>query len=281
MTGETGINEDDVKKYVTNLNDLHSIPSVMGQILAVVNNADARTGDILSAISHDQSLAEKVVRVANSSFFGHSGEVKDIGQAVMLLGYDRIKSIALGMSVMTAFPPRKSFNPINLWKHSYEVAVLAEAFSQLICMTCPKECFMLGLLHDIGRIILYAMDAGNYCGIEKENILERERKLWGCAHTDAGAWFAVENGMPPEMVSVNRFHHRPSLSKDYRDAVSIVSLAEAMSGRLSPCAENDGVWIEEHDILLMEYSLTDDDLLSIGERFCAAKPEIEQFFCRE
>ncbi len=278
MMEARAINEDGVKRYIKNLVGLSTIPSLMGKVLGVINDPNSPTREILDVIAHDLSLAERVVRVANSSLFGHSGEVKDIGQAVMLLGYDRIKSIALGMSVMTLFPSKKSFDPANLWKHGYEVAVLAEAFSQIICMTCPQECFLLGLLHDIGRVILSALYAGRLPDIKGDNILEEEKKYFGCTHAEVGAWFAAEHGMPPEMISVNQYHHSPSHTKEYRDSAAIVSLAEAMSEKLSPCPENDGRWTEEHDILLMEYDLKDEDLQFVGGKFCAAKPEIENFF---
>ncbi len=269
----------DVKRFIKGLNDLSTIPALMGQILSAVKDPETSSRELYKLISHDHALAEKVVRVANSALFGHSGEVKDIGQAIMLLGYDRIKSIALGMSVMALFPAQKSFNPVNLWRHSYEVAVFAEAFSEVICMTCPKECFLSGLLHDIGRIILYKVDAKGFLEIGPEGeIPEKEEKLFGCTHADAGAWFAMENTMPPEIISAVQFHHKPSLAKDYKDTVSITSLAEAMSQRFSQYPENDGRWTEEHDILFMEYSLTDDDLLFVSERFCAAQPEIEKLF---
>jgi putative nucleotidyltransferase with HDIG domain len=274
------MDQDEVKKFIKGIKDLSTTPALMGRIISVVDDPEASSRDLFSLISHDHTLAEKVVRVANSALFGHSGEVKDIGQAIMLLGYDRIKSIAVGMSVMALFPSRKSFNPVNLWRHSYEIAVFSEAFSDIICMTCPKECFLAGLLHDIGRIILYKMDAKSFLDIKHgDDVSEKEKEFFGCTHAEAGAWFATENSMPPEIVSAIQFHHKPSLAREYKDAVSIVSLAEALSRRFSQHPENDGVWSQEHDMLFMEYSLTDDDLLFVSERYCAVKPEIEKFFC--
>lgn len=269
----------DVRTFTRNIRDLSTIPGLLHKILAAIQHEDSSAKDLLNLISHDQALAEKVVRVANSAFFGHSGEVKNLGQAFLFLGVDKIKSITLGMTVMEIFPAHSSFNVKNLWRHGYEVAVLAESLSGIICMTCPQECFLAGLLHDIGRIVFYQMDPKKFLDIStSEDILVREEEVFGCTHAEAGAWFAEENGLPSEIISVIKFHHRPSGAKEYKDAVSIISLAEVLSQRFNPQAENDGKWTEEHDMLLLEYSLTDDDILSAGERFCAEKPEIDQFF---
>jgi putative nucleotidyltransferase with HDIG domain len=269
----------DVKGFIKGLKDLPTIPALLGKIISVVSDEDSSTQDLYKLISHDQALAERVLRVANSTFFGHSGEVKDIRQAIMFLGYNKIKSMAVGMTVMDAFPAHSSCNIKNLWIHGYEVALFAEALSEVICMTCPRECFLSGLLHDIGRIIFYKMNPRGFLEIEATNgKLEKEKELFGCTHAEAGAWFAMENGLPPEIISAIQFHHQPSHSTLYKDSVSIVSLAEALSGMFSPKRENDGIWKEEHEVLFLEYSLTDDDIMFVGERFCAAKPEIEQFF---
>jgi putative nucleotidyltransferase with HDIG domain len=269
----------DVKAFIKGLYYLPTIPVLIEKVLSVLTNDNSSTQEIYKLISHDQAFAEKVVRVANSALFGHSGEVKDIRQAIMLLGYERIKSIAIGMTVIDAFPVQSSFNIKKLWSHGYEVALLAEVISQIICMTCPRECFLSGLLHDIGRIVFYRMDRKRFIEIRsRDKMLEREKEIFGCTHADAGAWFALESNLPSEIISAIKFHHKPSLATEYRDSVSIVSLAEALSGRFSPAAENDGIWTEEHDILLVEFSLTDDDILFFGERLCAAKLEIESFF---
>jgi HD-like signal output (HDOD) protein len=123
------------------------------------------------------------------------------------------------------------------------------------------------------------MDKQRFLSIQPgNNMLEQERALFGCTHAEAGAWFTAGNNMPEEIVSTIEFHHHPSQAKDYRDIVSIISLAEAISVRYSRNKANDGKWLDEHDILLMEYALTDDDLLFVGERFCAARHDLDLFF---
>lgn len=270
---------DNVRDFIKGIHDLPTIPALLGRVISIANDENASQEDLYSMISHDQALAEKVVRIANSALFGHSGSVKDIRQAIMFLGLDRIKSIAIGMAVMDVFPARSSFDIKNLWIHSYEVALLAGALSDTIPMTSPRESFLSGLLHDIGRIIFYKIDHKKFMEVETtDDLLEREAVVFGCTHADAGAWFIEGTGMPSEIVMTTKFHHRPSKARDYKDAVSIVSLAEASSRRYSPKIEDDGIWTEEHDAVLLEYSLSDDDMALVAGKFIAAKKDIENFF---
>lgn len=269
----------EVKQYIRGIHDLPTLPALLGRIVSTVSDETSSQGDIYALISHDHTLAEKIVRVANSALFGHSGLIKDIEQAMMLLGNDRIKSIALGMTVVDLFPGHTAFNIKNLWIHSYEVAFLAGVISDIVPMTSHRESFLSGLLHDIGRIIFFKMDPKNFLKITTtDDMLEKEKGLFGCTHAEAGAWFALETNMPPETISTLMFHHNPLKAGDFKDAVSIVALAEALSRRFSPRIEDDGIWTGEHDALLLEYSLTEDNMSVISDKFSVARKDIESFF---
>jgi len=268
----------DIRRFIKELQDLSTIPAVLGRLLSIIKDENSSPQDLYRLISHDQAFAERVVRVANSSLFGHSGQIKDIRQAIMFLGYNRIKSIALGMTIMDIFPA-KTFNIKNLWVHSYEVAFISAAVSEFVPMTSPRECFLAGLLHDIGRVIFYKFDQKGFLGLGSgDDLLEKEKEVFGCTHAEAGSWFAEESDLPQEIVKVIRFHHNPSRADEYRDSVSIVSMGEVLSRRFSPRIEDDGIWTGEHDAIILEFSLGESDLASISERFYGIKGEIERFF---
>jgi putative nucleotidyltransferase with HDIG domain len=273
------MNVSDVQKFIKNLDGLPTIPVLIGKILSICKNEDSSFEDLGRLIDHDQALAERVIWAANSAVFGHSGRVRDIRQAVMFLGFNRIKSIAVGMNVLEVFPPRSSFNLKNLWIHSYEVALIASAVSDSVTMTSPRECFLSGLLHDIGRIIFYKMDPKQFSDIlTTDNMLDKEMAVFGCTHAEAGAWFAEEACLPLEIVSTTRYHHNPSQAREFRDAVSIISLAEALSRMVSPRIEDDGLWTKEHDATLLELGINDSQLAVVGKNLYGSKLEVERFF---
>jgi putative nucleotidyltransferase with HDIG domain len=269
----------EVKDFIKNIESLPTIPVLMQRIHSLVQKKDCSLEDLHRLIAHDQALAERVIRAANSAFFGHSGQIRDICQAILFLGFERIKSLAVGMSVITIFPHCSAFNLKNLWIHSYEVAMIASVISNHVSVTSPPECFLSGLLHDIGRIIFYKMDHTLFFKIlTTDDMIEKEREFFGCTHAESGAWFAEAAGLPLEIILTIKDHHHPSQAKEFRDVISIVALAEALSRMYSPRLEDDGIWSAEHNALLLEFGIESQELADIGKKVSWARLEAEIFF---
>jgi putative nucleotidyltransferase with HDIG domain len=270
----------EIKDFIAGLNKTYTIPPMLSKILAVIRDEESPPEQLYRLISHDQAFAERVITFANSAMFGHSGQVRDIKHAILFLGYEKIKSIALTMAVMDIFPAgHTSFNIKNLWIHGYEVAYLSAAIADIISMAAPREVFLCGLLHDIGRVIFYRKDREKFFKIgTEENIFDKEKELFDCTHAEAGAWYAEHCNMPEDIVLSILYHHNPSKTTGNRLGVSIVSLAEALSRRFSPRVEDDGIWIKDHDAIILELKLNEDDLSVIGQKLHGIKRDIENFF---
>lgn len=273
------MHDADVKAYIAGLADLSTIPVLLAKIMKACSDESSDCDDLREIITYDPALAERVLRSANSVLFGHAGRINDIQQAILFLGFDRIKNIALGMTVMKILPSPGAFTVTNLWVHSYEVAFLASVLSSVIPMTNAGECFLAGLMHDIGRIVFYGMAPEKFMKIETtDTMLEQEQTAFGCTHAQAGAWLVESLGMPLEIAENIRHHHRPSGATDHREMIAVTALAEALSRGFSPRVEDDGIWITEHDALLLEFSITQDQIRAAGDQLAAASPEIAAMF---
>jgi len=271
--------ENDVKHYIGSLQDLSTIPVLLAKVIKVCNDENADAEDLYKLITVDPALAERILRVSNSVLLGHSGQIKDIHQAIMFLGFERIKSLALGMTVINVFPTKGAFTAENLWIHSYEVAFLSSVLSDLVPMTLPGECFLAGLLHDVGRIVFYGMDSAKSMAIKTDDtMLYEELETFGCTHADAGAWLVESLAMPKELVVPIKHHHMPSTAKTGRNLVAVIALAEGLSRKFSPRREDDGIWTAQLDALIQQFSLSDEDLNTVGAKLVAARPEIESIF---
>lgn len=268
-----------VKLFIKSLRSLPTLPSIFRKILIISKCDKSCANDLYDLISHDYVLAEKVLSVANSAYFGFSGQIRDIQHAVMLLGFDRLKSIALGMTVMNIFPPKSSFNIKNLWVHNFEVAFITALLSEIVYITSPKESFVCGLLHDIGRLIFYKMDPEVFLQIPtNEDIFEKERSSFGCTHPEAGAWFLEDAKLPEEIVYSVRYHHEPAEAELYHQSVSITALAEGFSRQFTPKIEDDGIWTQDLSVIMLELSIKDEDKRFIAQKMYSLREDIQRFF---
>jgi HD-like signal output (HDOD) protein len=276
MTADAG---REIREYVRGMYRSRTLPSMLGKIVAVVKDENSSPRDLLRVISHDPALAERVIRVANSAMFGHSGDVRDLPHAVMFLGYERVRAIALGMGVMDVFPARNSYDVQDLWRHGYEVAFLSSVLSDAISMATPAESFLCGLIHDIGRVIFFERDRERYYRIgTDDDMFGREVELFGCTHAEAGGWYAEHAELPEDIILSIRHHHQPSRAPGNPLGVSIVALADAFSRKFCPRVIDDGVWTPEHDAVLLELGLDDEQMIAIRQRLEGLKYDIRVFF---
>lgn len=196
--------------------NLPTIPAVLARILQLSDSVDANGKDLIAVIEKDQALTGKMLRLANSAFFGQSRRVATIPRAVMLLGFSTVRNLALGVKVWDALGsgiarPRLE----ELWLHSVACAMAAKALASKLRVGDPDETFTAGLLHDVGRLVLamrFRDDYWNAVGgtTETEPVDALERQAFGIDHAEVGAWMLEAWALPPAIVEAVRVHHGTS-----------------------------------------------------------------------
>jgi putative nucleotidyltransferase with HDIG domain len=233
--GRPAAQGESMEKTLGTIKDLPTLPAVLRQVSSLIETNETDLKKIADVITTDSALSLRILRLVNSAFYGLPNRVTSLQHAVVALGLRAVYNLMLGLTVVKMFKNGKSphFDPEMLWRHSFGCALLSEKIAGLVKYTFPDECFIAGLLHDMGRLVFdqYLHDrfseASRYSAERKCSLLKGEKEVIGFDHAEAGAWLAQRMIIPDSFVNVIQYHHKPSkLAVDgsqYRDIVRITS----------------------------------------------------------
>jgi putative nucleotidyltransferase with HDIG domain len=196
-----------------------SLPSLPRAFLAAVEllrNDDASTAACISAIERDQALTVRVLRLANSPFYGAGGKVSRIGDAVQMLGLRTVSSALAAVSLRSALGPLPcaGFSFASYWRHSLCTAIAARELAPLLAMDAG-EAFLLGLLHDVGKLILAMTSPQMMAQVlelarsEGLGLHTAEQQLLGVTHAEVGAQVVRQWNLPATFADAIAAHHNP------------------------------------------------------------------------
>ncbi|HDY89442.1 MAG TPA: HDOD domain-containing protein [bacterium] len=195
--------------------NLPSLPQILLKLIELCNSDDSTFKDIAQVIDKDASLSAKVVKMVNSVYYGLSKRVTSIDQSLVILGQNAIRNIAISASVNQAFSKAKDNSVFGLkvfWRHSLMCAILSKLIAKKISYASPEEAFLTGLLHDIGKLVLWVNFPKEYT-----DILNSSKGQWdlvlagearhGTTHCEVGAWLIKRWKLQSFMADAVRYHH--------------------------------------------------------------------------
>jgi putative nucleotidyltransferase with HDIG domain len=218
------------------LHALPPFPAVALQLMSLLDDTDAPIKKIVSLLRIDPALSAEILRVSNSALYGLSRRIDNVSHAVVVLGTEVVKRLALTVALGRF---SRSFMRVHglrvCWDHSVACALIAEELAQAINQ--PKDrAYTAGLLHDIGRLALlacYPIEYNNLFVVARENDfdeLECEWELFDVDHCAAGAWLARHWNLPEDFVEAISQHH--GCEPIDASLVSIVSAAHHIANRI-------------------------------------------------
>ena len=157
-------------RRLDNIPDIPTLPEIALKVNKLLQDEDISIGELSRIIEKDQAIVTKILRLVNSSFYQFKSRIESIPRAMVVLGLNTIRNAVLSVSVMEIFPRDKPTNGLDIrefWKHSIAVAVTSKHLGSKTLLESPDECFIGGLLHDIGKIALarYFADLFEQVGI--------------------------------------------------------------------------------------------------------------------
>jgi len=216
--------------------DLPTIPVVLAQILAVVSGEKSSARDLVEVIEHDQALTSRVLKLANSALFGLSREVSTVPRAVILVGFNTVRNLALGVKVWDALMVGGGQRGMveALWHHSALVAATAKLVAGRIQGVDPEVGFTSGLLHDVGKLVLslkLGMRYWTLVGAAEDCTSGHriERKQLGLDHAQVGGWLLEAWHLPTPIVTAVRDHHKgPSGDRSKWSQAHLIGVADQL-----------------------------------------------------
>jgi putative nucleotidyltransferase with HDIG domain len=238
---------DALKERAESIRELSTLPGVILRILEVMNNPMADARDVEKEIIDDPVITAKVLKVANSPFYGIDRNISSVSQAVVLMGFAEVQNIALSVSIFGRFLlPTKAFDGRQFWEHCFATAVTAEALQRRVNAQ-TNDGFVAGLLHDVGRMVLdqYFYDEFEeimaIADIQKISLLDAERKVLGVSHCDIGYWVAEKWNLPTMLTDSILFHHTPFSCRESYVLTSIIHVADIISKAFGSYMKRDFV----------------------------------------
>ena len=227
------------KELLSKLHQLPSLPLVLQELILSFKNTNLDTVSLAHTIEHDQGLSAKVLRIANSSFYGLPRKVGSIRDAVTVLGFDTIRSLVLSAGVITAFQPSPGslFDRKAYWQKCFRVATISNSLAGNL-PEGKRLAFTSGMFYEIGLLILDLCIPQQFSSIlqqqanSKLSLLELQESELGFNHFNIGADVLHLWNFPEEIELLVRHWNKPDLQIESDPLVCIVHIAAAIEDGL-------------------------------------------------
>ncbi len=230
MTHEKGIAHDvgrddedvdaAIRRALAQAEELAIFPQVAGRIQGVIADPTSSIGDLEEAVSMDVTLGARLLRTANSPFYGLRREVGSLSQAIFVLGFNATRDLALALTVASIGTPQDLLHQ-RLWMRSLRCAAAAQLLTpHLNGLVDPSEAFVAGLTQDLGSLVMLRIERRRYQPLLEHHLTSpldlpaAEFTEFGFSHAELSAACLRGWGLPSRICSMVRYHHTPAAAAD-------------------------------------------------------------------
>jgi HD-like signal output (HDOD) protein len=206
------MSEMTAEQFVAQAKELPVMPPVAAEVMKKAENPDTDLGSLSQLISRDASLAVRVLKIANSSFYSMPRKVETIQQAIVLLGYSTLRTMVVAASLKDVFA-RFGLAERLLWEHAVGAGVAATLVAREVGGISRDEAFLGGLVHDVGKLVMYAQAGKRYQEVlqvvyaNEKTAIEAERESFGFDHTEVGQLLLARWKLPERLSAAVGAHH--------------------------------------------------------------------------
>jgi len=229
---------DQIRYLASRVTSLPALPLLATRLMEAVDDPDTSASDLAILISSDPALATRLLKLANSAFYGFARRIGTVNLAVVVLGFETVRDLSLSVIISDCFIQGSNNVALDMeefWKHSISVAIASRMIYKMSGASHPGEAFIAGLVHDLGKLFLSRYYPEDYIRVLNKtdhqgyNLIDAEKEVFLVSHPVAGAWLLDEWNMPAWMVESTRNHHAPVADSEHKKLVLSVHFANHLA----------------------------------------------------
>ena len=268
-----------------------TLPTIAAKLMELVDNPKVSAESLARLIQGDQALTAKILKLANSVYFGMQREVSTVPHAVVVIGFNAVKDMGLSVSVLDTFKNpsgNEYFELSRFWEHAISVGVGAQMLAKRFKPEYAAVSFVAGLLHDIGKVVVnqYMNDDFNEImdrvHTDNMDLLEAEKTVLDTTHDRIGGWLADRWNLPFPIVEAIEFHHNPYLSANHQTLAALVKLADYLGRRtrIGVSGNKKAPLLSDEDTVFLEkegIGANENSLQELSEEFLHSLDQAQTF----
>ena len=229
------MNDITARGLVRNLPALSSLPAVINELELALDDGLASMEELGEIVKKDPDLTARLLKLANSSFYGFPKGVETVGEGLSLIGIEQMKQLLTGSTVIEYFQtiPADIVNMRSFWEHSIATGLAAKVIAVLRRAPDPELYFVLGLIHDIGRLIFYLKLPDESAELfklyekeDKRSLLSLEESHFGFHHGELAGELLTRWEFPNSLIHAVKYHHDPKRADLYFTDAAVVNIAD-------------------------------------------------------
>jgi putative nucleotidyltransferase with HDIG domain len=229
-----------LKEKVQNIIQLPALPTIAVEVASLIDNPNTSVSRLTQVIASDQVLTAKVLKIANSPYYGFQKKISTLDFAIVVLGFDSLKEILISVSLINAFKKRqdKYFNSKEFWEHSLASGIAARTLARQLGYRISGESFVAGLLHDIGILVTHQYFYDEYKRIieavteGKSTFQDMEKTVLYATHGEIGGWLAERWNLPDQLIESIKFHHKPEMAEKNPQLTALIHFVDYLCNKL-------------------------------------------------
>lgn len=248
----------DIDELVSEISNLISLPEVYLKIRELMDDPDSCFDDFAVVVNTDPGLLALVLKIVNSAFFGFSGQIDNINRALILIGIGQLHDLVLSLSAVDSLDLANDIETLHLfWQRSIYCGVVSRLLAEKLNLGDAESLFVIGLLHEIGRLILfikYPQESKlivNQAQAENRSLLEVERSTFNIDYGKVGQALMAEWNLPIKFQCITEHHVEPGKATEFIPETTIVHIAHQLASNKYPGADG------------FQYLITEDSLVNL------------------